>query len=285
MCNSIRWHRLIIAEQSPFGMSVFRKLQIPDGAPRSLRPQPRRPDFLKSQAHPHPPNPELLSTATQHEASCCDALPRVPQPHPPSPPILYHPSASRERQDDSFTFLPSTCSEESLLPPHRRPHAASRMAHTSDSLGLGTVHTEDEALLPHSQLQLPPSPGSRKTYAHMSPALLPPSVFEKPRATSATHPPAQDPHHPTTTTTIPGQPNSAALQPSQVTERTVRRSRSHGGSPSGSPLPPSSRGTVGATCGDQKAPRADLSDPGIRTEIVCLRDELKRFQELKSLQR
>lgn len=268
--------------------SLARKLQIPDGAPQSLRPQPRRPDFLKSRAHSHP-IPELLSTTAQRETSCYDALPRVPPPRPPSPPLLYRPSAGREHQDSSFTFLPSTCSEESLTPSCRRTHTrvdpASQTAHGIDSLRLQTVHTEDEALIPHSQL---PSPGvNQQTCAHMRPALLPPSVFEKPRTTtSVTLPPTQDEpstHHPTTT--APVQPDSAPLQPGQVTEKPTRRSQAHGDSASGCPLPPGSQGTVGATRGDQKPPHASLSDPGIRTEIVCLRDELRRFQELKSLQR
>ena len=87
---------LLISLLSPF----CRKLQISDSMSH-VRPQPRKPDFLRQLAT-HP------SRATPSETSDVDTVPRVFAPlPPPSPPILYS-----SKRDTSFTFLPSTCSGE-----------------------------------------------------------------------------------------------------------------------------------------------------------------------------
>ena len=277
-------------------MSVLRKLQIPDGAPQRLRPQPRRPEFLSSKVHSHHHGPRLLSTTRPNEASYCDALPRVPPPHPPSPPVLYHPSPRREHHDGSFTFLPSTCSEESLAPSYgstptgaSTAHPPSRTMHINDSLRLQTSHSEDKTLL-HGQL---PSPDDRQPCMHMTPALLPPSVFEKPRPTGVTRPSTPDQPAAPCPTTVPRQPGSVRTAVSQPglnrdTEEhaSLRGPQAHGRSasmmPSGGPLLPTSHETL---AGGQTAPRVSLSDPGVQTEIVRMRDELRRFHELKNQQR
>lgn len=199
---------LLISLLLPF----CRRLQISDGMPH-VRPQPRKPDFLRQLA-------SQPSYAPPSETLDVDTVPRVFAPlPPPSPPILYS-----RRRDTSFTFLPSTCSDEtSILPKpnlgdspapkdskppssHQEHHGVPVAQQPVDTTTLGTTTTAQRQT--HVQLQ---------THSSEPHSLLPPSAFEKLRH--------------------------------------------------GCDLP------------------ATLDNPTVQTEIINMRNELKRFHDLKVKQR
>ena len=214
---------------------------MPDGVPH-IRPQPRKPHFLRAPAARPLYAPPSKSPALE-AAAHIDAVPREPVPRPPSPPVLYS-----SRRDISFTFLPSTCSEESATvqkshlltqhgdvpqqPPQSSTHQSSLVppvvqrpagTRTSGTTTLAPRHT-------HTHLE------THHPHPH---SLLPPSAFEKPRTGSC---------------------GNVAVHKPPVT---------------------SGHGTMET---DPGIPLG-LTNPTVQTEIVHMRDELKQYHDLKVRQR
>lgn len=255
---------------------LHRKLQIPDGPPLS-RPQPRMPDFMKTTLPviQHPYHHESLdphtgktyakmlnpiARGTQNTVPHSDAVPRLSAPRPPSPPILYHYNSggATTAADVSFTFLPSTCSEESI---QHWETTSSKLENTS------TIPPHKSDLLREMSTQ-PTSGGATKLCHLVSPtrisrpqnlpsthSLLPPSAFEIPRCVVTTPTTSAGPkmdHRPYR--------SSDKSEPSTTAER----------SPTESAIPVSG---------------LDLSNPAVQMEVVHMRDELRRFHDLKARQR
>ena len=192
---------LLISLLSPF----CRKLQISDSLSH-VRPQPRKPDFLRQLAT-HP------SRATPSETSDVDTVPRVFAPlPPPSPPILYS-----SKRDTSFTFLPSTCSGETST-------------------------------------------------------LTKPNLRGSPIPEDSKPPPSHQERHglPTDTTTL----GTTAQRQTHV------QLKSHSSEPHPL-LPPSASKEVRPDC-DMPT---NLNDPTVQTEIIHMRNELKRYHDLRVKQR
>lgn len=192
---------LLIGLLSPF----CRKLQISDGMSH-VRPQPRKPDFLRQLA-------SQPSYAPPSEALDVDTVPRVFAPlPPPSPPILYS-----SRRDTSFTFLPSTCSDET-------------------------------STLPKPNLGDSPVPKDSKP------------------------PPSHQEHH---GILVAQQPVDTTAQKQTHVQLQTHSSEPH------PLLPPSAFKKVRPGCDIP----ATLDNPTVQTEIINMRNELKRFHDLKVKQR
>jgi len=230
---------------------------MPDRMPH-IRPQPRKPDFLRTPTHPPcapPSKPPTLEVAAH-----IDAVPRVSVPRPPSPPVLYS-----SRRDVSFTFLPSTCSEESDV------------VQKSHQLTQHVDHTSQQPPQPtssqHSSLGPVQQPLDARTSTHQSPPVVQQHVDARTPGTATltrkhthTHPETRDP-----------QPHS--LLPPSVFEKPRAGS---GGDEAAHKLP--------LTSGDRmKEPDSDiplgLTNPTVQTEIVHMRNELKQYHDLKVRQR
>ena len=225
-----------------------RKLQIPDGSAH-IRPQPRKPDFLRAPAHGRPAQQPVTGTSLRsceptHEGTAySDIIPRTSVPLPPSPPVLHHPSVRREVDNASFTFPPSTCSEDSgqrspdsvqRLPP--QPNSNQRDGNTAMKMSKHGHMSQETRTTPEFHIQEPQ-------------LLLPPSAFELPQAG----------------TVHPSRDEDPILRP----RMTV----------SSGPL------VDIITPGASAPPAMDLSNPAMRLEIVHMRDELKQFHDLKARQR
>lgn len=155
----------------------------------------------------------------------------------------------------SFTFLPSTCSEQSMelqadtaqkqaLSP-RLPVHPPRASHPA------TMDTVISCPAPVSEVR-------------QLPVLLPPSAFEKPREEGKT---------------LPGED---MLQGHATVVSVAARGRKHcPQTVGGGRIPASPRGT--AVSGVSVA--ADLHSPAVRSQIVHMRDELKKFHELRTKQK
>ena len=155
----------------------------------------------------------------------------------------------------SFTFLPSTCSEQSV--------------------DLQADVTEKQTLSPRLPIHAPrashpptvdtvPSCPVAVSEAKQLPVLLPPSAFEKPREGGKALPAgAMLQGHATGA--------SVAVRDKMHSPQTVREGR----------ITASSRGT--AVSGVSIT--ADLHSPAVQSQIVHMRDELKKFHELKTKQR
>ena len=191
---------LLIGLLSPF----CRKLQISDRMSH-VRPQPRKPAFLRTRAPPS----ETLEV---------DTVPRVFAPlPPPSPPILYS-----NRRDSSFTFLPSTCSGETstLTKPNLR----------------GSPVPEDSKL-----------------------------------------PPSHQEHH---GLPVAQQPTDTTTLGTTAQRQTHMQLETHHSEPHPL-LPPSASKDVRPGC-DMPT---NLNDPTVQTEIIHMRNELKRYHDLRVKQR
>ena len=266
-----------------------------------IRPQPRKPDFLRTPTHPPcapPSKPPTLEVAAH-----IDAVPRVSAPCPPSPPVLYS-----SRRDVSFTFLPSTCSEESDV--IQKSHQLTQhVDHTSQQPPQPTS-SQHSSLWPiqqsldarnsthQSNLGLPVVQQSldARSSTHQSNFGLP-VVQQSLDARTSTHqsnlgPPVVQQHVDART------PGTAILTRRYThTHPETRDPQPH------SLLPPSafekpragSGGDVAAhklplTSGDRmKEPDSDiplgLTNPTVQTEIVHMRNELKQYHDLKVRQR
>ena len=188
------------------GIEIFchlRQLKIPDGVCLS-RPQPRRSAFL---SHSHFPS---------------DAIPRVPS-HPP--PIV-HPlpgdGATAVRENDSFTFHASSCSETSLAQLHMQGESS---GHQTVELLTSVAQRQDAARVDDHKSQ-------KLSQPHDHP---PPPVVERLQAGTQEY---AECHDIDASGTLPG----------------VR---------------------------GQERKTVDLTNHSVQMEIIQMRDELKRFHDLK----
>ena len=230
-------------------MSFFiscRKLQIPD-APVSRAP-PRRINLLATH------------TATSIPQLNSDFMPRPPiHPRPSSPPVQYphkiHTHGdSTLTTEGSYTFLPSTYSEETLCgtvqprsPERSSQHPNRRHTDISqrstEPLVAGTCSPGVSITVSQHHVQA-------DTFKKRTQTLLPPSAFEKPKLTSAP-----------TETLKPKLPKKRSVKPGPVQTRI-----------------PQMREVIASSA----SLPGNLSDPAVQAEIIQMRDELRQFYDLKA---
>ena len=252
------------AEIHVHGPLFCRKHHIPDG-PVHSRAQPRRPDYLRS------------LNMSRH----CDSelTPRwgIPQP-PTTPPVMHGRHQQQHRTEQrrneglvdthSFTFLPSTCSERSSLGPQTQPTAQDHLR----------VHPPHHPTLRPSLLTPTLTDPSRAAVRRMSqhslqpaPVLLPPSAFQTHRTEAPPSPvdPSQSGTKCSTTPVLtsapvgekeavcgPGQSPTASMEETAATCTGTVHLVAAGGAP-------------------------NLDDPVVRSQIVNVRDKLKRYHDMR----
>lgn len=200
-------------------------------------------------------------------------MPRPPiHPPPCSPPVLYPQRKGPARThgdttltaEGSFTFLPSTCSEEpSLL-------ACGTVQHKSPVQERSDDRNERQAEIEHAGVSADDI-GSLTSVANArieeqhgfqdqgrgfkgTQLLLPPSAFAQPKLISKTD------------TDIP-RPKSHKKDTSRLSKlKTVQT--------------PSEQTGVAKNCGDGLP--LNLTDPTVQAEIIQMRDELREFHDLKA---
>ena len=174
------------------------------------RPQPRRSTLL---SHSHFPS---------------DAVPRVPAHPPPSTLPLPGDRATAERENDSFMFHTSSCSEAELL----RDGSTAQLQAQGECSGHQIVTSVAQR---HNTATIPVADGQiihRNQEPHDYPFPLPGSFFEGPNADT----------------------------------------KEHAGCCSAS---------AGGQGPNQERKAIDLTSHSIQMEIIQMRDELKRFHDLK----
>ena len=181
----------------------LRQLKIPDGVCLS-RPQPRRSAFLIS--HSHFPS---------------DAVPRVPTHPPPTAHPLPGDGATAVRENDSFTFHASSCSETSLAQLHVQGEFSGHQ--TVESL-TSVAWRQDTARVDDHKSQ-------KLSQPHDHP---PPPLVERLQAGTNEYAECHD-----ASWTLPGGQ------------------------------------------GQEQRKTADLTNHSVQMEIIQMRDELKRFHDLK----
>ena len=201
----------------------------------------------------------------------CDSVPRLVAPRlPSSPPVLYglQQQCRQEKEGEavaathSFTFLPSSCSEQSLEP-RAQAAAVDRLANMHT---LRPSRPINATIKSSSATARQPSYYSTSVHqAKQHPVLLPPSAFEKPRA--ETSPEA-----------FTRSRSEAAVSASTQTEvgkepTTHVESRASAGD------------AQSATGSARPEAAASLDDPAVRSHIVHVRDELRKYHEMKAKQK
>jgi hypothetical protein len=190
-----------------------RQLKIPDGVCLS-RPQPRRSTLL---SHSHFPS---------------DAVPRVPAHPPPSTHPLPGDRATAARENDSFMFHASSCSETEL---------GDRSTARQQAQGECSGHQTMESLTSMAQRQ--DVAVTDDQIVHGNQKLHTPHNYPFP------------------------------LVPGSFREGPNAGTKEHDGCRATSGIPPGGKGPGGRT--------VDLTSHSVQMEIVQMRDELKRFHDLK----
>ena len=231
-----------------------RKLQIPDSGSTHRRPQPRKPDYMRS-----------LGRSGEILLPDCDSVPRLVAPRlPSSPPVLYGLQQQCRQEKEvgathSFTFLPSSCSEQSLEP-RAQAAAVDRLAsmHT-----LRPSRPINATIRSSSATARQPSTPVRQEKQH--PVLLPPSAFEKPRAETL----------PEAFTRSRSEAAASASTQTEVGKEPTTHVESR-----------ASAGDAQSTTGTARPEAAaSLDDPAVRSHIVHVRDELRKYHEMKAKQK
>ena len=260
------------------------------------RPQPRQSNYLRS-----------LSRDAVLFPDTADLAPRQDTPHPPTPPVLYGQRQRPAHSDEqlaatcSFTFLPSTCSELSSVGPWQAVQPST--ACEKHEPHLSTKPTPIPAGHPPAAvLATTQQPSPRPAQPTHQTTLLPPSAFERPRTAAApishlnTAPTphlntAPTPHLNTAPTphlnTAPTPHlNTASLAPPLTTPLTAREKVAVSGmSQAGESGAAATAATDSGVSVHAGKAVAGLGDPAVRSHIVHVRNELRKYHEMKTRQK
>ena len=184
-----------------------------------------------------------------------DITPRLDAPQPLTPPVPYRQQQRPGEHGDglatthSFTFLPSTSSEFTTREQKRPTTTTTHQCGLHNTAPRPSMLPTRPAALKTTRLHVVPKP-------HPVP-LLPPSAFEKPRPLRAS----------------PQLSIDLSSPPEPVREKGVEALGECAAS-----------GPMGVLAGERTAV-ASLSDPAIRSHIIHVRDELRKYHEMKTKQR